>query len=94
MPEESDTPILPPSSPPAETLQLTGDSKREPHTGPKLTGKVRRGLALMRYLVCEAGTVNAKPTDIVARWPKHMASDFNTAMAWVEANERSQDGGE
>jgi hypothetical protein len=59
-----------------------------------LTGKVRRGLALMRYLVCEAGTVNAKPTDIVARWPKHMASDFNTAMAWVEANERSQDGGE
>ncbi|MCX5691874.1 MAG: hypothetical protein NTV94_19130, partial [Planctomycetota bacterium] len=60
MPEESETPIIPPQSPakppqpasdqlPLHPLTLTGDAKRDPHTGPKLTGKVRRGLALMRF---------------------------------------------
>jgi hypothetical protein len=84
-------PRLEPENPP---LELVPNQRAflpiEPVTGPKLTKKVRRGLALMRSVVFSAlDPTQPAPDKLVATWPKYLQDDFNTAMAWIEFNEQA-----
>lgn len=79
------TPTVAPGS--APDVAAAGAEAPAP-SKPKLTRKVRRGLALMRGLLLDAFDESAPPAGATtARWPKYLQDDFNSGMAWIEANE-------
>ena len=57
---------------------------------PKFTSKVRRGLALIRMLTLNACDPDKAPGfTTIKSFKKSQESDFNAAMAWMEANEET-----
>lgn len=54
----------------------------------QFTGKVRRGLALMRMvqMAAQSDDCPSIPT-FIERWSKAQQSDYNAALAWMEQEE-------
>lgn len=54
----------------------------------QFTGKVRRGLALMRMVQMVAQRDDCPPAQtFIERWTKGQQSDYNAALAWIEQEE-------
>ena len=54
----------------------------------KFTGKVRRGLALMRMVQMAAQDDSCPPIQtMIGRWTKAQQGDYNAALAWCEQEE-------
>lgn len=57
----------------------------------RFTKKVKRGLALARWLLIDSFDPDATPSDRqVKRWRRPDQQDFNAAMAWLEQVEADQ----
>lgn len=61
----------------------------------KFTSRVRRGLALVKYLA-EASMNNDLPPaeTIMARWTRAQQADYRQAIEWIEQESATEEGGE